>query len=121
MRDFSVEPKKLPQNLDRAGYYNLGVKHCLINKMPIQGVPNDYFLGYSEQLARQEKLKEREKLKDCPFCGSKPEISRYKDHGKAEYFYVICKSSCSVRPHTYRCPTEKESIEKWNERPHIYN
>lgn len=54
------------------------------------------------------------KLKPCPFCGSKATL-----HERADGFFVDCSTQfgfCSVMPATWVFKSEDEAIEGWNRR-----
>lgn len=37
-------------NTMKSTWFNLGKKHCKLNRLPYLGMPEDYYLGYSEQV-----------------------------------------------------------------------
>lgn len=61
-----------------------------------------------------------DRLKPCPFCGSKPEITKIiiRFTPEKEYGYkVVCGNiQCHILSETELCLSEEEAINLWNRR-----
>lgn len=72
---------------------------------------------------REQMSKEKEELKDCPFCGGSPELKyRGNDHTEGRVVTIVCTTKkCRAKQRTGAIRfnmawCEKKAIEKWNKR-----
>lgn len=65
--------------------------------------------------------KESPRLRECPFCGRKPQkVRQHQLAGFSSIYYTVdCKapkSKCPVNPQTMFFKSEEAAIEAWNRR-----